>query len=323
MDAVIILNLSSNLGGAKKKWKQFAASPVGEALLDKNLPILHTKKAPNPGFSNQHLEDSISDFYERGARNFIACGGDGTVNLLVNAIQKLKLKDVVLGAVGIGSCNDFHRPYLKRKNPIPVKLNFNKSILYDLVSAQFVNASGEVLSHYFISSSSIGVVANGAFGLYKPSGFLSVLKFFQPSLAVYWAGICAVLKNKNMKARVTFDGASEKLALTTLAIVKNNYFGGDMSYDLSLLPDDGFLGQYTTWSLSKMQLIRLMAWVSRGRFTGFENSKSQKVASCRIKAEEPFVVELDGEIIDNATEVQFSVVPKAIAVCEAGNPSTF
>ena len=47
-------------------------------------------------------------------RNFVAAGGDGTVSTLVNTLVAVagqqRLEGLTLGAVALGSSNDFHKP---------------------------------------------------------------------------------------------------------------------------------------------------------------------------------------------------------------------
>ena len=71
-----------------------------------------------------------------GTRVFVAAGGDGTVHALAGAIVEARdgvpLGDICLGAVGLGSSNDFHKPFERLRSGIPLRLDMDRATPRDL-----------------------------------------------------------------------------------------------------------------------------------------------------------------------------------------------
>ena len=63
---------------------------------------------------------------EDGTRLFIAAGGDGTVSALADELVwargRIPLGEFTLGAVGLGSSNDFHKPFGRAVGGVPVRI---------------------------------------------------------------------------------------------------------------------------------------------------------------------------------------------------------
>jgi diacylglycerol kinase family enzyme len=100
-----------------------------------------------------------------GERDFIAAGGDGTVNLVVNTLlahvtvaERQRLR---LGAVGLGSSNDFHKPHRADGwiGRIAVRLRFDQAVAHDVGRLRYLLPDGEWRCRRFILNASIGVTA--------------------------------------------------------------------------------------------------------------------------------------------------------------------
>ena len=72
----------------------------------------------------------------RGVKMFVAAGGDGTVHALLNALVDSRggnpLAGFTLGAVGLGSSNDFHKPIGHTVLGVPVRLDARNSHARDV-----------------------------------------------------------------------------------------------------------------------------------------------------------------------------------------------
>ena len=101
--ALVALNPRAGGGRAGERWQRVRPSLSGRyACQQVSLDA--------DGRWVSIVERAVTD----GVRLFFAAGGDGTVNLLLNALRRTRgqvpLERLVLGAVGLGSSNDFHKP---------------------------------------------------------------------------------------------------------------------------------------------------------------------------------------------------------------------
>ena len=89
------------------------------------------------------LQGWVSGKIAEGARNFVAAGGDGTMNLALNALLNApgragiaSPEELRFGAVGLGSSNDFQKPYVSdgrvEAGGIHCRLDFDRATAHDI-----------------------------------------------------------------------------------------------------------------------------------------------------------------------------------------------
>ena len=94
---------------------------------------------------NSHENLDISNAILKGERKFIAAGGDGTINYLLNEIlsnpSKTIIDEIQIGAIGLGSSNDFHKPMYSSRliNGIPCKVDFTNTEERDIGCITYVH----------------------------------------------------------------------------------------------------------------------------------------------------------------------------------------
>ena len=106
---LILLNKYSNNGKGLKKWEKFRPELEG-----KHIPSEYTVISDFKNFSA-----CLRREVKKGERFLVSAGGDGTIHFLLNQVMQIKRsvrRDVVLGAIGLGSSNDFHKPYSTAKH---------------------------------------------------------------------------------------------------------------------------------------------------------------------------------------------------------------
>ena len=109
--ALVLLNPNARRGQGRDRYR--VVQPGIDELFETR--VAETEPAGNDGAVRAALDDGI--------RTFIAAGGDGTVNALIDALVRLRgtvaLDDLTLGAVGLGSSNDAHKPIEREIRGIP------------------------------------------------------------------------------------------------------------------------------------------------------------------------------------------------------------
>ncbi len=102
MNALVLLNGHAGGGLARDRWRLLAAEL---APLFGGTPTVLDHTHDWPG--------AVAEAIRAGPALILAAGGDGTVHRVANLILSVPRQtglQVVLGAVGLGSSNDFHKP---------------------------------------------------------------------------------------------------------------------------------------------------------------------------------------------------------------------
>ncbi|MEJ2615275.1 MAG: acylglycerol kinase family protein [Ignavibacteriaceae bacterium] len=164
---LVIINPKSCGGSALKKWKA-----VEPGLSQKiNCADLFFLNGSIP------MQLCIRAALCNGETKFVAAGGDGTLNLLINSIIKYssieQLNKIKIGAIGIGSSNDFYKPVKESDivNNIPVRIDFDTAEPRDVGKITFEN-DGIIISKYFLINSSIGITADANYFFNNPDRIL-------------------------------------------------------------------------------------------------------------------------------------------------------
>jgi diacylglycerol kinase family enzyme len=263
----------------------------------------------------------VADALTRGERRFVAAGGDGTVNLLVAALLARAngvLDQVTLGAVGLGSSNDFHKPTVEANlaGGIPCRLDFAAARPIDVCWLRCRTDHGRPVTRPWVINASIGATADG--NRYFNSGVapaIRLLRRVSPDAALAWAALRAVATNRPRPLTLALDGGPPfTVPLRNLGVVKNPHFTGVLRYDSPFVPDDGRFQVHALTGVSAWRLWGTLARLARGRFVGRPGTLTWGARRLTVLAPAPFAVEADGEVM-MAGAAEFAVQPRALRVC--------
>lgn len=307
----VILNPRANAGNGARRWKK---------LLETELAREHGLADASLFDGSQGLENLgpwVSERMRSGARNIVAAGGDGTVNLVLNAILCApdRPKDVRLGAVGLGSSNDFHKPYevtgRHRSSGPHCRLDFSAARAHDV--GQFRTREG--FSRHFVINASVGVTAEANWNFNEARGALGLLKRRWVDGAIIATALKTFGSYANFKAELKMDGGDpQSVTLTNLGVVKNVHFSGQMRYDVAQPLDDGFFGVHLCEGMGALEMMGVLAALSSGRFSGRPKTSSRQARTLDIEAAQPFAIETDGEVV-RARNARFEILSKELLVC--------
>ena len=304
---LVVLNRAAAGGTALRKWR--AVEPdLRPYLGDRELAATE-----DPLLARAWIEDSLY----RGERRFVAAGGDGTVNLLVDTIAggapPDMLHHVCVGAVGLGSSNDFHKPIRKdhQVKGVPFRLNFGSPATHDLC---LVYVDEDERRHWIINAS-VGLTAEANRFFNRPDRALRTLKKLSPGAAVAYTAAHTLTAKRDRPMTVQVECARPFFAVVTnLGVVKNPNVSGPLSYRSPYEPDSGFFHAHLCEGMSRARVLSTLWRSARRGFTGLPSTRSWRARRFCVEAAERFPVEFDGETV-LASHVSFSVLKGAIRIC--------
>lgn len=312
---LIVLNLNSNGGNGINKWRKV------KTYLDQNNVKYKLLMTENYEQACQGIEQALK---EGAVDTIVAAGGDGTVNGLLNFLfqSKQSLEHIKFGAIGLGSSNDFHKPFSEHLmiEGIPVILpSHSKNGYWDLGFAQFKNQD-QNLQRYFAINSSLGLTANGNAFFNLDTPLLKLLKKIHVEVANAWTIFNVLLKFDNYLLK--FEGIDllsnknidTQIDCCNVGILKKTNVSGGMHYDTSVRVDDGRLDVAICEDMGRFDILKIVSNLYKGKFVGTKKTQVFQFESFKMSGNKLFNLEFDGEVFQ-ATEVTYAVMKKALRLC--------
>lgn len=216
---------------------------------------------------------------EAGADTIIACGGDGTVNEVVNGIEGTR---VALGIIPVGTANDFARQVgipddpnaamdiILRRRPVVIDTAAMNGRRFLNVSSGGIGAEATAETPAD-AKASLGAVAYFISGLRKLAGFEPRRALFEaPGFRLEDEFLLFAIGN----ARATGGGT----LVTPRASVR-----------------DGLLDACIVGAMPRKDFARLVLRVKRGEHLESEGVRYLQVPWFRIRSAQPLTVNVDGE----------------------------
>jgi diacylglycerol kinase (ATP) len=304
-----IINPHAGGGTALAKWRRIenrlteALGPIGVLVAE----------------SRQQVDAVMPELLARGHRDFLAAGGDGTVNAVLSAVVAHAgevLPQIRVGAVGLGSSNDFHKPFRRTIDGIPCRIDRLRAQRHDVGRLDYEDCAGAARDHYWFVNASIGIAAQANHAFNHPGRVLRGLKRVATSLAIVSAAVVAIVRNRPRLLALTVDGRpGPHLPVRNLSFVKNPHFAGRLRYDSPHLPDSGCFHVHRLGGLSRLGLLRALVRLARGRFGGGRETRSWFAHQAEVRdTGRPFLVECDGEVVE-ARVARFSILDRKVRLC--------
>jgi diacylglycerol kinase family enzyme len=267
----------------------------------------------------QILDDIVRAEFRRGERRFVGAGGDGTVNAVLNALMRLRGEDgfdrAALGAVGLGSSNDFHKGASRRSiHGHPARIDFANAGRHDVGCIEAPRGDG-FPRRYFLVNASVGVTAEGNALFNEATGLCAFLKRISTAAAISWAALAAILRHANLDVGISLDGGAEcRVSLSNLAVLQSPHISGGMRAPVNACYGDGMLRGWIEKGLSRPALLGLFIMLTAGRYTAAWNARTGPFRSLRVRGKSRFPIEFDGEVV-YSDDVRFSLFPGALRIC--------
>jgi len=307
---IVFLNKFSNYGQAGRKWEK-----VLPELESRGLAGDYTLIA-----DMENLPASLSQGIASGQYVVVAAGGDGTVNFVLNALMSLteeERKQLVLGAVGLGSSNDFHKPYSQShlvNGRVFFKLDSVNTQPHNVGCIDFEDDQGRDHRRYFLINASVGIIAE-ANHLFNSGD--SVINWMKPRYvlgAIYYAALKTILRAPNIPATIRVGEETLTTDITCLSILINPNFSGNLSYNLDVNGRSDYFGVVLCEKMGVGERVSVFYSIMKRKFQGGPKTRIWKTRQIEIQPLETVALEMDGEVY-LARNIRIRLLQAALRVC--------
>jgi diacylglycerol kinase family enzyme len=243
----------------------------------------------------------IRDHLRRGQRLFVAAGGDGTINSVVQPL--VQQPEAALGVVPLGTYNHFARD-------LGLPLGWQEALEVVLGGTTRVVDAGRVNDRFFVNNVSIGLYADLVRD--RESKGRDYPRWKARLLAAY--GTLRRYRHVNL----VVETANHREAVRThVFMVSNN------SYDLSRIGieapreklEEGRLSVYWLPHLSRLRLMRFAARYLAGRVRETPGFRSFRTSGMTVQSSYPLMrAGVDGEVVTLSTPMTITIVPQSLVV---------
>lgn len=288
MKVLFIINPVAGGGKAKNAWKAYGKDILSE------FPDSETIFTSFPGEATSIASEAISKGYEA----VVSCGGDGTLNEVINGIVG---SNILLGVFPLGTGSDFGRTIgITDYESFISSMKRGRRISIDLGKVEFPN--GKI--RYFINSLEVGFGAD-------------VMNFVDKHIRIgrltFLTGVVAsLLRLRMFDAELEVDKNFGNYRTIEIIIANGKYFGGGMLASPNSKIDDSILDLHILKPIGRLgTLIRLRELI-KGSY--IEKGFSIELAGKEIEIKSQNVLaEMDGEVIGHPP-LKVSLVPSALTL---------
>ncbi len=303
---LVVVNPHAGGSKAKADWPK-----IQQLLVDGGFIFdVHFSEYPHHaiGLVKQLME-------EKGYRQLIAVGGDGTLNEVVNGIfqqQRLNPEDVTLGLITVGTGNDWGRMYeMPKSYKKQVKIIKKGHVLkQDVGKVKYLHDTEEN-SRFFVNIAGMGFDALVAkkTNILKEKGSGGPLSYLYSLVTGLFQFHPVHLEIRDETA-VLFSG---KVFSISIGICQYN--GGGMKQLPNAIPNDGLFDVTIIKNTTKSRVLRSIHKVYDGSFVNMDivETFTGKEFTITSSPNHKAFLETDGESLGHSP-LHFKVVPEAISL---------
>lgn len=252
---------------------------------------------------------SLNILQNASSIHIVVLGGDGTLNLVLNAI--VDLNNTKLSCIRIGSGNDFARNNGIDKKPEKALLHLldePEELLLDYGEATYEDEVGQTTTKRFIISSGVGYDADICEEVSKSKLKKKLNKLYMGKLVYVAVGIKQIFSRKTTKVTLYMDDNNtvsvDRLFFSVGMIHKME--GGGVPFCPDADPTDGYLDICLASAAPIPKLLLEVLMVYRGKHILFSNIGQYRSRSVRVVTSEPQWIHMDGETPCRVRDVTLS-----------------
>lgn len=305
-ETFIIVNPTAGDGQAKKRWQVFEND-----LKNNHIPY-HSVTTEYQNHATELVTEAVSSGYNRIG----VFSGDGTLNEVLQGMfkeNKIISDDLKLIFFPAGSSCDFEKKFKNNRSFIK-RVQADDSIAIDIFKVECRDFSGKQISRYIINNSSIGIISLANEKFNSVTGLTKKIKQMSVDAGAVISGLQAITQFKPFQAEMVIDGINiPEQYLSNTTVFKTGHFGGDMSYGVEPVQDDGQLSVVWLDGTSRLGLAALMPSLFTGTVL---NKKLAHYKTCRefeLRTEDSVILETDGENI-GVPPLKYTILQKALQV---------
>jgi diacylglycerol kinase family enzyme len=224
---------------------------------------------------------------------------------------------VKMGAIALGSSNDFHKPVRREQQVegISCKIDFSQTLLRDVGELTYRAVSGNLEKRWWFVNAGIGVTAEANDFFNHANGLFRRLKRVSTSVAILYAALTTIFSHENRDLTLTIESSSTlRVPVTNIGIVKSPHFSGNFCYDSDFEAGSGRFNVHLCQDMRPHQTLYTLSRLADHKFSGLPKTRSWTARRLQVRSESPFAVEFDGEVIVS-NEVEFSIADRKMEVC--------
>lgn len=260
----------------------------------------------------RHAITLTKDFIEKGCRNIIVAGGDGTLNEIVNGVfiqEHISPEAIKIGMIPVGTGNDWIRTF-----GIPVDYeNALKTIIEGKVVKQDIGkvtyaVNGEEKIRFFANMAGFGfdaMVAEKANRL-KDKGRSGLLVYLQSLLGSF-------IEYQVCKTKIIIGNNEIDDLVFSASIGIGKFNGGGMMQAPFAVPDNGEFQVTVIKKIGILGILRNIGRLYTGDFIKDKRVSTFTATKIKINGTRKIPGEVDGEILGNSS-FEVEMVPQRLTV---------
>jgi YegS/Rv2252/BmrU family lipid kinase len=244
----------------------------------------------------------------QGFRYILAGGGDGTLHQVLNGIASAQPPWASLGAIPLGSGNDFNRfmglsaepgawyDRVQRLETRPV----------DVARILCRNSSGASIEKYSINAIDTGMGP-------ETINYVERLPRWLPTSFRYQSAILLTFLTYRLKrVTATFDGNLFEGPVRTIVVANGRSFAGGLGIGPMARPDDGRVDLFIAGRVSAVEFLKFVPSLKRMKMIVHPQLQYAQTASIELTCNEPLEIEAEGEKI-GWLPAKIEVAPRALS----------
>ena len=258
-----------------------------------------------------HASKIARYYVQKGYKNIMVLGGDGTMSEVINGIFNATTKstqELKIALIPRGTGNDWGRFWgltADYRKSIEVLLK-GKTQPIDIGKVEY-DMAGEKEAHYFINSIGLGLDAAVVNLTHRLKEFFGSHSFlYSVSL------LLAVFSYRSHKVKLYSHEKNIDDGMFTMNIANGCYSGGGLKQTPNALPYDGLLDVMMARKPTFVDIIGALVALFRGKLLEHPAIVSFQTRELIVQSDKKALMEADGIIVNGSSPFKISIIPGAI-----------